>query len=145
GARWVVEKVGGESRSPKESLYWTIIRVLEDGTLSRLRVCDECQRFFAAKDLRQKFCSRECSNIDERRGAKDRVARWRDRKRKEQQRQAKEAVKKKIIGRLSEFLKATENGELSPKHGDLLKALGEGNKLKGWGIVRKLQSKLEAG
>src|SRR5262249_37070253 len=110
-----------------------------------LRVCDECQRFFAAKDLRQKFCSRECSNIDERRGAKDRVARWRDRKRKEQQRQAKEAVKKKIIGRLSEFLKATENGELSPKHGDLLKALGEGNKLKGWGIVRKLQSKLEAG
>jgi len=68
-------------RSPKERMYGLVIDALERGDFSRLRRCTECHRFFAADDLRQKFCIASCRDKADRRDAKRRVRAMRKRQR----------------------------------------------------------------
>jgi hypothetical protein len=69
----VYHKVYAHYPGSKEDFYSVIIKTLEDGSFQKLKRCKECQRFFVADRLSEKFCRPECSKAYFDRGALDRV------------------------------------------------------------------------
>jgi len=73
GTKWIVRKNSIEVNSLEESLYATVISVLESGELKWLKRCRECKNFFVPKDLKMKFCSTRHTKRYYDKGASDRV------------------------------------------------------------------------
>lgn len=67
----------------RQGFYSAIIKTLQDGSFQKLKRCKECQRFFIADRLSDKFCLPECSKAYFDRGALDRVRESREKKKAE--------------------------------------------------------------
>jgi hypothetical protein len=79
----------------RASFYSVIIKTLEDRTFQKLKRCKECQRFFIADRLSDKFCRPECSKAHFDLGAADRVKRSREQKKKQSKKRSSAKVKRK--------------------------------------------------
>lgn len=79
GFRWLLKKQL-PATSMRERLYRIIIEALEGQELSKLKRCEECQKFFVAEDPREKLCSPECKRLHEREGSKRRMQKLRRRR-----------------------------------------------------------------
>jgi hypothetical protein len=81
--RYVVMEMRPRTRSIADRLYWYVGQTLMDASISRLKTCVECQRYFSAYDSKQVVCGqRECRDQHNRRGAANRVKRLRARKKR---------------------------------------------------------------
>jgi hypothetical protein len=87
----VYHKIGLESAG----FYGLIIKTLEDTSFQKLKRCKECQRFFIADRLSDKFCRPECSKAYFDRGAIDRVRKSRANPQVEEKRQVGKKQPKK--------------------------------------------------
>jgi len=106
----------------------------------------ECQRLFVAKRLSDRFCNPKCSESYFGRYAKDRVRKSREKKGRKKREQLKQAAEHKAFKRFSEFVKAAMGKSLTQEtHLSMLKALGKGDRLKGWRVVSEWQRKLKEG
>lgn len=76
---WVLSKVP-LAVGQRESVYYDIVRSIEEGDFGRLRICSKCQRFFAANDFRENLCGDSCRNLAKTSTARDRMARLRKRR-----------------------------------------------------------------
>jgi len=135
----------GDRNALRKASYGAIIESLEDGTLSRVKNCRECQRFFVAKRLSDRFCSPKCSESYFGRDVKDRVRKSREKKRREKREQLKQAVERKAFKRFSEFMRAAKGQKLTQEAHRMLKTLGSGEQLKGWRVVKKWEEQVKAG
>lgn len=59
---WVVEERLAVADPSGRDIYADIASFLVSGEFSRLRLCPYCQKFFVAKQLRQKFCTHRCKD-----------------------------------------------------------------------------------
>ena len=74
--KWIIRSTYTAS-SLLNQFYGIIVKALEDGELSKLRICKHCQSFFVADDIRQKFCKSDCTTAYHDKKALDRVRRSR--------------------------------------------------------------------
>jgi hypothetical protein len=138
GSNWVVSTriLGPAVKSLRESLYGIIIDALESGELFRLRRCLNCQVFFMAEDLKQKYCTPTCTKAADQKAALKRVTEWRRQKKRKEVAQAKEAKKNRAFGKFSSFMKVaskSQHTEMEQKRiRPIIKRLGKGTPLNGW-------------
>jgi hypothetical protein len=132
-------------RSAKERMYGLVIDALERGDFSRLRRCKECDRFFAADDLRQKFCTSDCRDIADRRDAKRRVSEMRKRQRHRLEIPSelasmtlpKSGPPHSFINFFYRVTKGNLAADDERSFAPLVKAVGQGSPLKGWNVITK--------
>jgi hypothetical protein len=151
GYNWVVNTriLGPAVESLRESLYGIIIDALENGELVRLRRCLNCQVFFVAEDLKQKYCAKGCMKAADQKNALKRVREWRKQKKLKDRQQAKAAKEAQAFGSFSSFMKfATKTKPTAGEQSNIamhLKRLGKGEPLKGWQKVKLWEKKLRSG
>jgi len=80
GAKWIIRRKFDNPRCAREALYGIISNALETGEFSRLKRCNECQRFFIGEDPRQEYCKPKCRDEHHDRDAVNRVRRSRRKK-----------------------------------------------------------------
>jgi hypothetical protein len=147
GSKWVVSTriLGAGVTSLRQSLYGIVIDALESGELVRLRTCLNCQVFFVAEDLKQKYCTPICMKAADQKNALKRVAKWREQQKQKKREQLKEAKEKKAFGKFSTFMKlAKGNVREQEKISPITKKLGKGS-LKGWQKIEFWEKKLRSG
>jgi hypothetical protein len=149
GSNWVVSTriLGGAVRSLRESLYGIVIDALESGELVRLRRCLNCQVFFVADDLKQKYCTKGCMKAaDQKNAALKRVPEWRKQQREKELAQAKEAKEKQAFSKFVMFMKLPKgNVREQEKVSPIIKKLGKGIFQKGWQKVTLWEKRLRSG
>jgi hypothetical protein len=62
GRKYSVRHDWREETSPR-NYYLTVMDALEDGTLIKLKRCNQCGRFFIADRVSDRFCSSKCSRV----------------------------------------------------------------------------------
>jgi hypothetical protein len=126
--------------SPRQRLYSVIIDALERGYFGRLRRCKECETFFSADDLRQKFCTSACMKSADRKNAISRVQKWR-KSRRHNIVGAQDLQRTDPLGSFREFfyvvtkpsLSSAQEGKITPG----VKVVGSGQPLRGWQIIQQ--------
>jgi hypothetical protein len=145
GGRWIVNTkvglvgpgIGFDIDALRHRIYWAVIKSLEDGSLARLGICKECNRFFARKRNNQVFCGDECSIAFFNRDAKERrVPKSRARKRREEQLQARKLLDKQAFTRFKEFMRlARKKKHTEPElktMNPILRGLGGWRRIGSW-------------
>jgi len=134
GFNWLLRK-SQTGDSIRARLYRVVVEALETGELVRLKKCDECIRFFVAKDPRLNVCSEGCERLRDNRGAKDRERRYRERKKEEKHRQFRQAAAHKPFKQFCEFMviarKKTQTDAELARLKPILNAVG------GWRVVSR--------
>jgi hypothetical protein len=108
GTRWIVRTTYTPGLSLREQFYWTIASRLENGSISKLQRCLECQKFFLIRHGNQKVCEK-CEKVRETKGVRERMRRYRETRRK----QRADLLKKKGMPRLERFIALARKRELS--------------------------------
>src|SRR5262249_32852447 len=62
GRKFIVCRQLSTFGSFRELFYGVIAESLENGSLSRLRICPECHTIFVAGDLKRRFCDDSCKD-----------------------------------------------------------------------------------
>jgi hypothetical protein len=149
GSRWVFSTriLGADVNSLPKSLYGIVIDALESGELIRLKRCLNCQVFFVAEDLKQKYCTRSCMKAADQKAALKRVQGWRKQQKRKELARAKEAKDKQGFSKFSTFMKVATTGTAREQSNIAmhLKKLGKGEPLKGWRKVERWEKKLRSG
>lgn len=152
GHAWIVSTrlIGKGSSSLREELYSIIIDTMESGELSRLRKCLWCTKYFAAEDLRQKYCHEECRDRADRRGAKEkRVPEYRRRQKNKKPKKAPRDPDRRAIRKFSENMdlasKKRRSSEEQSKITPWIKAYGRGNVERSWKVVNAMMKERKAG
>ncbi len=151
GYKWVVNTKVSLRNAPslRHSLYWNIIDALENGELVWLRRCLNCWKFFVAEDLRQKYCTPECTKAADNEAAKKRVRKWRKKDAEEKQKQAAEAAERRGFKRFSMFMGLAVKKKRTREEGremhPILWDLGKGDTAQGWNVIPGWNEKLRRG
>ncbi len=136
GFRWRIGMTVGHDGSARRRLYHFILRLIENGTLSRFRMCKNCGKIFA-KDARSKCCSPKCK------GAYDKLNRVEREQRREDRRRVSEARvrDREAFNDFREFMELAKKNYHTDKElakmKPMLKALG------GWKVVKELEKTLK--
>jgi hypothetical protein len=81
--RFVVKESLPRSNSIADRLFWFVGQTLIDGSISRLKTCVECKKYFSSYDSKQVVCgASECRVRHNRKGTAERVRRLRKRQAK---------------------------------------------------------------
>ena len=145
-----VTKLPYMSGTPRQRLYGEIIEALERGIFHRLRRCAECQKFFSADDLRQKFCASACMKEADKRAARSRVREWRKSSgdRKSSASDVAHVAPSDPLDTFKTFFDLVTKRKLTEGETEKvlpgIKHLGGGSPVKGWHVVGKWQGKKPA-
>jgi hypothetical protein len=110
GTKWIVRRRFLGEGSLRGWAYEAIITALENGDFVRLKKCKECEKFFVAEDLRQKFCNPQCTRLHHDKEAADRVRRSRKRKKVREGRKRRETTRRNHVRCFGLFLKKAGGG-----------------------------------
>ena len=77
--KWGIDPATVSNSYPKikRLFYWLLTKTFENGDFARLRKCPECEKFFTAKRLGQKYCNLKCTTAADKKDASDRMKRHR--------------------------------------------------------------------
>ncbi len=134
----------------RKGFYGVVAAALEDGTLTKLGQCHECQRFFILDRLGMKYCSDGCMRAaDVKRAATVRVPRHRQRERKARVRTAQLSAERSVLRRFFNFMRLASKNRHEDKELNQLKPilveLGEGQVIRGWKLVKEWERCHEGG
>lgn len=129
GYRWIVKPrvLITQEDAARQMIYWNIIRAFENGQIVRLGRClrKNCQRFFVARRLGQKFCNVDCTKTADTKAARRRMKNYR--------KHQEEEIKAKGLPKLTKLAGLIKNSgqeiyklmDQIPELSNLRKHLGE--------------------